>query len=173
MFNDLIDLLKIKSKNIEHYTQYPIALIFFIMLLLQFPSNLNPDGFGPSYVYSLSMSLIFASVFTFIEAAFFVFWFERIGKSHPFLTYLHYAVMLSIASQVPAIVVLLITQSINASPWIPVIGFLAVFIYIIFMYSANLAHAVSSSKKYAFTAILIVTSLQLIVQTFLFSALLS
>ena len=164
MFNDLIDLLKIKSKNIEHYTQYPIALIFFIMLLLQFPSNLNPDGFSPSYAYALSMSLIFASVFTFIEAAFFIFWFGRIGKSHSFLTYLHYAVMLSIASQIPAITVLLITQSINSSPWIPVIGFLAVFIYIIYMYSVNLARAVSSSKKYAFVAILIVALLQFTVQ---------
>ena len=72
--------------------------------------------------------------------------------------------MLSIAANIPVIIVLLITQNFNSSAWVAVIGFLAAFIYVIYMFSANLAIATTSSKKYAFGAILIVALLQFTVQ---------
>jgi hypothetical protein len=164
MFNDLIDLIKIQSKNIEHYKQYPIAFLFFIMFLLEFLSTFFSEGYGSTSTSNFTISLIIVFVFTFIEAVFFVYWFGRIGKNHSFLTFLHYDVMLSIAANIPVIIVLLITQNFNSSPWVAVIGFLAVFIYVIYMFSANLALATTSSKKYAFGAILIVALLQFTVQ---------
>jgi len=164
MINDLIDLLKIQSKSIEHYRQYPIALIFFILLLLEFPSTFFSESYESAFASDLTINLIIAFVFTFIEAIFFAYWFGRIRKNHSFLTFLHYDVMVSIAANVPVIIILLITQNLDSSPWIAIIGFLVAFIYVVYMFSANLALATGSSKKYALTAISIVVVFQFIAE---------
>ena len=164
MINDLIDLVKIQSKSIEHYRQYPIALIFFILLLLELPSTFFTESYESSFTSDLTINLIIAFVFTFIEAIFFAYWFGRIGKNHSFLTFLHYDVMVSIAATVPVIIILLVTQNLDALPWVAIIGFLVAFIYVVYMFSANLALATGSSKNYALGAISIVVVFQFIAE---------
>jgi hypothetical protein len=172
MINDLTDLIKIQSKNIEHYNKYPIALIFFIMLILVIPTSfLTSDTELP--IASVLTDLLENFLLTFVEVIFFVYWFGRIGKNHTFLSFLHYNVMLSIAASIPTIAILLITQNFEPTSWIAIIGGFIAISYIIYMFSVNLALATGSSKKYAFGAILIVILIQIIFYTFIFSALVS
>ena len=168
MVNDLVDLIKIQSKNIEHYNKYPIALIFSIMLILAVPTTfLSSDN--ESFASVLTFDLLETFVLTFVEAIFFVYWFGRIGKNHTFLSFLHYNVMLSVTGSIPVIAILLITQNFEETSWTSIIGgFIAAF-YILYLFSVNLALATGSSKKYGFVAILIVILIQTIAYTFIFS----
>ena len=162
MINDIADLIKIQSKNIEHYNKYPIALLLFIMLILEVPSSFLSESNESSIALDLTFNLLNALVLTFIEAILFVYWFGRIGKNHSFISFLRYDAMLSIAANIPVIAILLITQNFEESSWIAIIGGLIAVSYIIYMFSVNLALATGSSGKYAFGAILIVVLIQLI-----------
>ena len=167
MFNDVLNFLKFQSKDIEHYKQYPVALIFFIMLLLEVLSTFLSESYESTIASDLTINLLTAFVFTFIEAIFFVYWFGRIGKNHSFITFVHYDVMLSIAANIPVIAILLVMQNFDSSTWTAIIGGLIAMTYVIYMFSANLALATGSSKKYAFGAILIVSLLQIPIQLLL------
>ena len=167
MINDLIDLIKLQSKNIEHYKQYPIALLFFIMLLLEVPSTFLSEKGDSSISYLLTYNLAITFVFTFIEAIFFVYWYGRIGKKYSFIIFLHYDAMLTIAASIPVIGILLVMQSFDSLPWVGIIGFLTATLYVLYMFIANLAKATSASKKYAFVAIFIVAMLQVIPEALL------
>lgn len=167
MINDLIDLIKIKSKNIEHYERYPIALLFFIMLLLEVPSTFLVENGDSSIASLLTYNIAIAFVFTFIEAIIFVYWFGRIGKNYSFLTFLHFDVILTIAANIPVIAILLAMQSFSSLPWVSVIGFLSATLYVLYMFIANLAKATGSSRKYAFVVILVVALLQYIPEVLL------
>ena len=173
MINDLADLIKIQSKNIEHYNKYPIALIFFIMLILVVPTSFLTSDNELPIASVLTLDLLENFLLTFVEVIFFVYWFGRIGKNHTFLSFLHYNVMLSIAASIPTIAILLITQNFEPTSWIAIIGGFIAISYIIYMFSVNLALATGSSKKYSFGAILIVILIQIIFYTFIFSALVS
>ena len=173
MINDLADLIKIQSKNIEHYNKYPIALIFIIMLILVVPTSFLTSDNELPIASVLTLDLLENFLLTFVEVIFFVYWFGRIGKNHTFLSFLHYNVMLSIAASIPTIAILLITQNFEPTSWIAIIGGFIAISYIIYMFSFNLALATGSSKKYAFGAILIVILIQIIFYTFIFSALVS
>ena len=162
MINDLIDLIKVQSKNIEHYKQYPIALLFFIMLLLEVPLTFLSQSQGSSIASTLTYNILIAFIFTFIEAAIFVYWFGRIGKKYSFLEFLHYDAILSIAAYIPVMIILLAYQSFESLPWVGIICFLVAIIYVFYMFIANLAKATDSSKKYALVAIFIAAILQMI-----------
>jgi len=162
MINDLFELIKLQSKNIEHYKQYPIALLFFLMLLLEVPSTFLSERGDSSIASLLTYNIATAFVFTFIEAILFVYWFGRIGIKYSFLSFLHYDAMLTIAASIPVIGILLLMQSFNSLPWVGIIGLLSATLYVIYMFIANLAKATESSKKYAFIAIFIAAMLQMI-----------
>ena len=162
MINDLIDLIKLQSKNIEHYKQYPIALLFFLMLLLEVLSTFLSERGDSSIASLLTYNIATAFIFTFIEAILFVYWFGRVGKKYSFLSFLHYDAMLSIAANLPLIGILLVMQSFNSFQWVGIIGLLSATLYVIYMFIANLAKATDSSKKYAFVAIFIAAMLQII-----------
>ncbi len=53
MINDIADLIKIQSKNIEHYNKYPIALLLFVMLILEVPSSFLSEGNESSIAFDL------------------------------------------------------------------------------------------------------------------------
>ena len=162
MVQDLFDLIKLKSKNIEHYKQYPIALLFFLMLLLEVPSTFLSERGDSSIASLLTYNIATAFVFTFIEAILFVYWFGRVGKKYSFLLFLHYDAMLTIAASISVIGILLLMESFNSLPWVGIIGLLSATLYVIYMFIANLAKATESSKKYAFIAIFIAAVLQMI-----------
>lgn len=162
MINDLFELIKLQSKNIEHYKQYPIALLFFLMLLIEVPSSLLSERGDSSIAPLLTYNIGKAFVFTFIEAILFVYWFGRIGKKYSFLSFLHYDAILTIAANIPLIGILLVMQSLNSLPWVGIIGLLSATLYVVYMFIANLAKATDSSKKYAFVAIFIAAILQII-----------
>ena len=162
MINDLFDLIKLKSKNIEHYKQYPIALLFFLMLLLEVLSTFLSERGDSSIASLLTYNIATAFIFTFIEAILFVYWFGRVGKKYSFLSFLHYDAMLTIAANIPLIGILLVMQSFNSFPLVGIIGLLSATLYVIYMFIANLAKATDSSKKYAFVAIFIAAMLQII-----------
>jgi len=162
MINDLFDLIKLQSKNIEHYKQYPIALLFFLMLLLEVLSTFLSERGDSSIASLLTYNIATAFIFTFIEAILFMYWFGRVGKKYSFLSFLHYDAMLTIAANLPLIGILLVMQSFNSFPWVGIIGLLSATLYVIYMFIANLAKATDSSKKYAFVAIFIAAMLQII-----------
>ena len=162
MINDLFDLIKLQSKNIEQYKQYPIALLFFLMLLLEVLSTFLSERGDSSIASLLTYNIATAFIFTFIEAILFVYWFGRVGKKYSFLSFLHYDAMLTIAANLPLIGILLVMQSFNSFPWVGIIGLLSATLYVIYMFIANLAKATNLSKKYAFVAIFIAAMLQII-----------
>ena len=162
MINDLFDLIKLQSKNIEHYKQYPIALLFFLMLLLEVLSTFLSERGDSSIASLLTYNIATAFIFTFIEAILFMYWFGRVGKKYSFLSFLHYDAMLTIAANLPLIGILLVMQSFNSFSWVGIIGLLSATLYVIYMFIANLAKATDSSKKYAFVAIFIAAMLQII-----------
>ena len=162
MINDLIDLIKVQSKNIEHYRQYHIALLLFIMLLLEVPLTFLSQSQDSSIAITLTYNISIALIFTFIEALIFMYWFGRIGKKYSFLAFLHYDAILSIAAYIPVMIILLAYQSFESLPWVGIICFLVAIIYVFCMFIANLAKATDSSKKYALVAIFIAAILQMI-----------
>ena len=162
MINDLIDLIKVQSKNIEHYRQYHIALLLFIMLLLEVPLTFLSQSQDSSIAITLTYNISIALIFTFIEALIFMYWFGRIGKKYSFLAFLHYDAILSIAAYIPVMIILLAYQSFESLPWVGIICFLVAIIYVFYMFIANLAKATDSSKKYALVAIFIAAILQMI-----------
>ena len=166
MFNDLIDLMGVQSRNIEYYEKYPLVLIFFIMLLLQIPSFILLPGDEHSISSNLTTDLILAFGVTFIEAIFFVYWFRRIGKNYSFSAFLHYDVMLSIAATIPYILILFVIKYFDSIPWVGVFGGLGAISYVIYMFTLNLAKATESSGRYAFIAIILVIVIQAIVDYF-------
>ena len=84
MVNDLADLIKIQSKNIEHYNKYPIVLIFIIMLILVVPTSFLTSDTELPIASVLTLDLLENFLLTFVEVIFFVYWFGRIGKNHTF-----------------------------------------------------------------------------------------
>ena len=167
MFNDLIDLMGVQSKNIEHYKKYPIVLIFFMMLLFEIPFTFLAGGYNSAIASDLTINIIMAFIFTFVEAIFMVYWFQRVGINYSFLTFLQYDVILSVAAGIPVTAILFVIYTFESSPLIGVFGFLGAFSYVIYMFSLNLATATGSSRKYAFMAILLIIIFQMTLETLL------
>ena len=58
MVNDLIDFLKFQSKDIEHYKQYSIGLIFFIIVLLEIPYTYLSESYESTTTSDLVINLL-------------------------------------------------------------------------------------------------------------------
>ena len=108
LINDLIDLMGVDSQEIEHYRKYPITPIFIINMLLVIPSSILLEGNEP-----LAFDLIFSFVFTFINAAFLMYWFGRVNIKHSYLTFLNYDIIISIAANIPVIAILIVMSYFN------------------------------------------------------------
>jgi hypothetical protein len=161
-FNDLIDLMSVQSKNIEHYKQYSIAPIFFIHLLLVVPSTLLLGDPEVSFNSELTIHLILTFVFTFINAIFFMYWFGRVNIHYSFLTFLNFEILISIAANIPFIAIAFLMDIFDSYPLMGFIAGIGAIMYVIYMFSLNLAKATGSIEKYAFAAIMISVFYQLI-----------
>ena len=161
-FNDLIDLMSVQSKNIEYYKQYSVAPIFFIHLLLVFPSTLLLGDPEASFNSELTTHLILTFVFTFINAIFFVYWFGRVNIHYSFLTFLNFEIIVSIAANIPFIAIAFLMDIFDSYLLLGFIAGIGAIMYVIYMFSLNLAKATGATEKYAFAAILISVFYQVI-----------
>ena len=162
LFNDLIDLMGVDSQEIEHYRKYPIAPIFIINMLLVIPSSILLEGNEP-----LAFDLIFSFVFTFINAAFFMYWFGRVNIKHSFLTFLHFDIVLGIAAHIPYLAILVVMNYFDSMPLIGLLAGLSAICYVIYMVSLNYAQATRSLDSYAFIGVLIVITFQFVTELLL------
>lgn len=163
-FNDLIDLMSVQSKNIEHYKQYSLAPIFFILLLLAIPSTLLLGDPEASFISELITQLLLTFVFTFINAIFFVYWFGRVNIHYSFLTFLNFEIIVSIAASIPFIAIAFLMDIFDSYVLLGFIAGIGAIIYVIYMFSLNLANATGAIEKYAFAAILISVFYQVILE---------
>ena len=154
-FNDLIDLMGVQSHGIEHYRQYPLIPIFIINMLLVAVSSLLLDSRE-----SLTFDLIISFVLTFINALFLMYWFGRVSPKHSFLTFLYYDVIISVASHIPFLAILVVLNYFDSMPWIGFFGGLGAIFYVIYMVSLNYAQATKSLDSYAFVGVLILITFQ-------------
>ena len=162
LINDLIDLMGVKSQEIEHYRKYPIVPIFIINMLLVIPSSILIEGNEP-----LAFDLIFSFVFIFINAAFLMYWFGRVNIKHSYLTFLHFDIIISIAANIPVILILVVMGYFESMPLIGFFGGICAILYVIYMVSLNYAHSTKSLEIYAFIGILILITLQVITELLL------
>ena len=125
LINDLIDLMGIQSQEIEHYRKYPIVPIFIINMLLVIPSSILLEGKEP-----LAFDLIFSFAFTFINAAFLMYWFGRVNIRHSYLTFLNYDIIISIAANIPVIVILVVMGYFDSMPLIGFFGGIGAILYL-------------------------------------------
>ena len=162
LLNDLIDLMGVQSKEIEHYRKYPIVPIFIINMLLVIPSSILIEGNEP-----LAFDLIFSFVFIFINAAFLMYWFGRVNIKHSYLTFLHFDIIISIAANIPVIIILVFMNYFDSIPLIGFFGGIGAILYVVYMVSLNYAHSIKSLEMYAFIGILILIVLQVIAELLL------
>ena len=162
LINDLIDLMGVQSQEIEHYRKYPIVPIFIINMLLVIPSSILLEGNEP-----LAFDLIFSFAFTFINAAFLMYWFGRVNISHSYLTFLNFDIIISIAANIPVIVILVFMGYFDSMPLIGFFGGIGAILYVIYMVSLNYAHSTKSLEMYAFIGILMLIVLQVITELLL------
>ena len=162
LINDLIDLMGVQSQEIEHYRKYPIVPIFIINMLLVIPSSILLEGKEP-----LVFDLIFSFAFTFINAAFLMYWFGRVNIRHSYLTFLNYDIIISIAANIPVILILVVMSYFDSMPLIGFFGGIGAILYVIYMFSFNYAHSTKSLEMYAFIGILILFALQVIAELLL------
>ena len=162
LINDLIDLMGIQSQEIEHYRKYPIVPIFIINMLLVIPSSILLEGKEP-----LAFDLIFSFAFTFINAAFLMYWFGRVNIRHSYLTFLNYDIIISIAANIPVIIILVVMGYFDSMPLIGFFGGIGAILYVIYMVSLNYAHSTKSLEMYAFIGILMLIVLQVITELLL------
>ena len=154
-FNDLIDLMGVQSHGIEHYRQYSLIPIFIINMLLVAVSSLLLDSRE-----SLTFDLIISFVLTFINPLFLMYWFGRVNLKHSFLTFLYYDVIISVASHIPFLAILVVLNFFDSMPWIGFFGGLGAIFYVIYMVSLNYAQATKSLDSYAFVGVLILITFQ-------------
>ena len=159
LINDLIDLMGVKSQEIEHYRKYPIVPIFIINMLLVIPSSILIEGNEP-----LAFDIIFSFVFIFINAAFLMYWFGRVNIRHSYLTFLNYDIIISIAANIPVIIILVFMSYFDSMPLIGFFGGIGAILYVIYMVSLNYAHSTKSLEMYAFIGVLILIALQVIAE---------
>ena len=164
--NNLIDLMGVQSQEIEYYRQFPIIQIFIINMLLVAPSSILLEGNEP-----IIINLMLAFAFTFINAAFLMYWFGRVNIKHSFLTFLHYDIIISIAANIPFLVILVVIKYFDSTPWIGFFGGLGCIFYVIYMVSLNYAQATKSLNSYAFIGVLLFITFQAILEVFLISKL--
>ena len=162
LINDLIDLMGVKSQEIEHYRKYPIVPIFIINMLLVIPSSILIEGNEP-----LAFDLIFSFIFIFINAAFLMYWFGRVNIKHSYLTFLHFDIIISIAANIPIIIILVFMNYFDSIPLIGFFGGIGAILYVIYMVSLNYAHYTKSLEMYAFIGILLLIALQVIAELLL------
>ena len=162
LINDLIDLMGVKSQEIEHYRKYPIVPIFIINMLLVIPSSILLEG-----KETLAFDLIFSFAFTFINAAFLMYWFGRVNIRHSYLTFLNYDIIISIAANIPVIVILVVMGYFDSMPLIGFFGGIGAILYVVYMVSLNYAHSTKSLEMYSFIGILMLIVLQVIAELLL------
>ena len=127
-FNDLIDLMGVQSQGIEHYRQYPLIPIFIINMLLVAVSSLLLESRE-----SLTFDLIISFALTFINALFLMYWFGRVNLKYSFLTFLYFEVIISVASHIPFLAILVVMSYFDSMPWIGFFGGLGAIFYVIYM----------------------------------------
>ena len=95
MVNDLIDFLKIQSRDIEYYNRYSIALIFIIIVLCEILYQLISTNYQFS-ISSFFVDLMFTIFSLLFEVLFFVYWLGRKDKKYSYATLLNYLGLLTI-----------------------------------------------------------------------------
>jgi hypothetical protein len=115
----------------------------------------------------LAFELIFSFAFTFINAAFLMYWFGRVNIRHSYLTFLNYDIIISIAANIPVIVILVVMSYFDSMPLIGFFGGIGAILYVVYMVSLNYAHSTKSLEMYAFIGILILIALQVIAELLL------
>ena len=83
MVNDLIDFLKIQSRDIEYYNRYSIALIFIIIVLCEILYTFISTNYQFS-ISSLFVDLMFTIFSLLFEVLFFLYWLGRKDKKYSY-----------------------------------------------------------------------------------------
>ena len=159
MINDIIDFLKFQSKDIEHYNQYSIGLIFFIIVLLEIPYTYLSESYESTTTSDLVINLLITIPSVLIEAIFFVYWLGRKDKKYSFATVLNLTAMLTISTSIVIIAFAAISQNLDPSSWAIIVIALIVIIYCIYLLTANMSMATGVSKKYVLGGVLIIIAL--------------
>jgi hypothetical protein len=169
MINDLIDFLKLQPKNIEHYSKYPTALMFVIMLVLYIPFNFLYEIENTNSSINILSNVANIFLVTILEAYFLVYWLGRKDKKYSFSIVLDFILMLSISIVIPLNLLGLLLLNLNSQSWaFLIISFIAL-IYALYLAIVNLAIASGVTKKYALGGVLIIGLIQLIVDLTIFS----
>ena len=101
MINDIFDFLKLQPKNIEHYSKYPTALMFVIMLVLYIPFNFLYEIENTNSSINILSNVANIFLVTILEAYFLVYWLGRKEKKYSFSTVLDFNLILSISIVIP------------------------------------------------------------------------
>ena len=169
MINDIFDFLKLHPKDIEHYSKYPTALMFVIMLVLYIPYDFLFNVGGTNSSFNILSNIANGFIVTILEAYFLVYWLGRKEKKYSFSTVLDFNLLLSISVVIPLNLLGLLLLNFNSQSWaFLIISFIAL-VYAFYLVVVNLALASGVTKKYAFGGGLIIFLIQLLADLTIFS----
>ena len=176
MFNDVLNFLRFQTQDIEHYNQYSIALILFIIVVLEIPSPMLYGGYDMGGVFDIVIDMVFAILFVVITARFLVYWFARKNIQHSFPTVLNFFGVLSIVVSIVGIVFGIIVSIFSTiSSMAALTCFILAALYSFCVATITTSEATTAinaagytegiTKAYAFSGILIATIITLIITT--------
>ena len=172
MIKDILNFIRFQTQDIEHYNQYSIGLILFIIVVLEIPSPMLYGGYelDRGYeIYGVSdivVDMVFAILFVVITARFLVYWFARKNIQHSFPTVLNFFGVLSIGVSIAGIVFGIIASSFDSSSMAALTVIILFVLYSYFVMTITTSKATGITKAYALSGILIATIIvQIIAQT--------
>ena len=166
MIKDILNFIRFQTQDIEHYNQYSIALILFIIVVLEIPSPMLYGGYDMGGVFDIVIDMVFAILFVVITARFLVYWFARKNIQHSFPTVLNFFGVLSIGVSIAGIVFGIIASSFDSSSMAALTVIILFVLYSYFVMTITTSKATGITKAYALSGILIATIIvQIIAQT--------
>ena len=166
MIQDILNFIRFQTQDIEHYNQYSIALILFIIVLLEIPSPMLYGGYDIPWVSDIVIDMVVAILFVFITARFLVYWFARKNIQYSFPMVLNFFGVLSIGVSIAGIVFGIIASSFDSSSMAALTVIILFVLYSYFVMTITTSKATGITKAYALSGILIATIIvQIIAQT--------
>jgi hypothetical protein len=158
MIKDALNFLRFQSREIEHYNQYSIALILFILALMAVPFSWISESYEIVRIPDIVIDEIYMIGASLLGALFFVYWFGRKDKKYSFATLFKFFGVMGIGSYIPSIAGALIAFILDYS-LVSVIIQLLLFVYVLVIIIITTSKATGVTQSYVLGGSLIVLAI--------------
>ena len=155
MIKDALNFLRFQSRDIEHYNQYSIALILFILALMAVPFSWISESYEIVRIPDIVIDEIYMIGASLLGSLFFVYWLGRKDKKYSFATVFKFFGVMTIGTFIPTIAGLLIEFILDYSLVSVIISLLA-YVYVLVIAIITTSKATGVTQSYVLGGNLIV-----------------